>query len=314
MKNSYQVSFKGNMSDFPREQMNPDELICESLKEVEISTFLSGDPFFASQYLDQYFWPTPPFSHTSGSLPFDTCGVVSSSGSLRDSGLGKRIDGNDMVIRFNDAPTRGHERDVGGKTSLRIVNSQVVGKPRFRFLESGPEGIYSEAPVLVWDPAPYNATLLEWYRSPDYPFFETFFSRRLMRPQEELHLLRPDSLWSIWNWLQRHTNHPLLPNPPSSGFLGLLLSLRHCRSVRVYEYVPSMRLTKRCHYYDEEENLGCTVGDWHPLAAEKLLALAMNRANATDVFAEGFLEMPGMPALDCHQIERRRAATPTTME
>ena len=41
----------------------------------------------------------------------------------------------------------------------------------------------------------------------------------------------------------------------SPGFLGLLLTLRHCRKVRVYEYVPSMRLTKRCHYYDEEENL-----------------------------------------------------------
>jgi hypothetical protein len=32
----------------------------------------------------------------------------------------------------------------------------------------------------------------------------------------------------------------------------------------------------RCHYYDDEENIGCTLGDWHPLAAEKLLALKMH--------------------------------------
>ncbi len=177
----------------------------------------------------------------------------------------------------------------------------MVGKPRFRFLES--TQLYSGFPILVWDPAPYDGAspslLQEWYKHPDYPFFESFFSKRLMRPGDEMHLLKPASLWSIWNWLQRHTNHPLLPNPPSSGFLGLLLSLRHCKVVRAYEYVPSMRLTKRCHYYDEEENLGCTVGDWHPLAAEKLLALAMNTAEAETVFAKGYLEVPGISQIDC---------------
>ena len=54
-----------------------------------------------------------------------------------------------------------------------------------------------------------------------------------------------------------------------SGFLGLILAVLHCAKVHVYEFVPSMRLTKRCHYYDEQQNLGCTIGDWHPLAAEK---------------------------------------------
>ena len=131
------------------------------------------------------------------------------------------------------------------------------------------------------------------------------FPLRLMRPEEPLHLLRPSSLWSLWDWLQSHTRYPLLPNPPSSGFLGVALALRHCRSVRVYEYVPSMRLTKRCHYYDEEENLGCTVGDWHPLAAEKLVALALNSADSATVFARGFMVMNGLPAIDCAKVEER---------
>ena len=122
-----------------------------------------------------------------------------------------------------------------------------------------------------------------------------------MRPKEELHLLHPASLWSIWNWLQSHNKYPLLPNPPSSGFLGLILALRHCHKVRVYEYVPSMRLTKRCHYYDEEENLGCTIGDWHPLAAEKLMAIALNNANKTAVYSDGFLEIDGIPKLKCKE-------------
>ena len=62
-----------------------------------------------------------------------------------------------------------------------------------------------------------------------------------------------------------------------------------------------MRLTKRCHYYDEEENLGCTIGDWHPLAAEKLMAIALNGANKTVVYSDGYLEIDGAPKLKCKE-------------
>lgn len=34
-------------------------------------------------------------------------------------------DAHDAVLRFNAAPTEGYERDVGNKTSIRIINSQV---------------------------------------------------------------------------------------------------------------------------------------------------------------------------------------------
>ena len=55
----------------------------------------------------------------------------------------------------------------------------------------------------------------------------------------------PESLWSLWDWLQSVTAWPLLPTPPSSGFLGIFLLLNHCSTVNVFEYIPSMRLTKR---------------------------------------------------------------------
>lgn len=53
-----------------------------------------------------------------------------------------------------------------------------------------------------------------------------------------------------------------------------------------------MRLTKRCHYYEVHEDLGCTLGDWHPLAAEKLLALHLAPSTVLDqVFAHGRLPL-----------------------
>ena len=75
--------------------------------------------------------------------------------------------------------------------------------------------------------------------------------------------------------------------------------LEQCNWVDVYEFVPSLRMTKRCHYYDTEENEFCTLGAWHPLAAEKLLALRMNHASDRDVFERGVLRLKGYSQVGC---------------
>lgn len=61
-----------------------------------------------------------------------SCVIVSSAGSLVGSGLGEFIDEHDIVMRFNHAPTIGYEVDVGSKTTIRIVNSQVKLGRKFK--------------------------------------------------------------------------------------------------------------------------------------------------------------------------------------
>ena len=51
--------------------------------------------------------------------------------------------------------------------------------------------MYSQSTVLVWDPSKFDATLEEWYEKPDLPFFEQFFLKRLMKPEDHLYLLHP---------------------------------------------------------------------------------------------------------------------------
>jgi hypothetical protein len=71
----------------------------------------------------------PVFMHDAGmSFRFrrGRCAVVSSSGALSGSRCGGSIDAHDLVVRINQAPTRGYEDDVGVRRDLTLSNSHSV--------------------------------------------------------------------------------------------------------------------------------------------------------------------------------------------
>ena len=82
-------------------------------------------------------------------------------------------------------------------------------------------------------------------------------------------------------------------------FPGLSLLLSYCDFVDVIEYIPSVRVTKKCHYYDSDENTSCTFGIWHPLAAEKLLTYHLNVVDDKTVFQNGYVKINGYSRLSC---------------
>ncbi|RZF45221.1 hypothetical protein LSTR_LSTR012644 [Laodelphax striatellus] len=221
---------------------------------------------------------------------YNNCAIVSSAGSLKGSNLGPLIDSNDVVLRFNHAPTEGYDDDVGTKTTIRILNSQVVSKPEFNFLYSP---MYRDIKLLAWDPSNYTSSLEQWFMNPDFDIFTPYMKHRQMNPDTNSHILDPRDLWKLWDYLQAHTPVRIRKNPPSSGFLGLVLLLPYCSYINMYEYIPTVRLTNLCHYFDDINDPSCTFGAWHPLSAEKLLALGLNRAADRAVFQTGFITIPG---------------------
>ena len=83
-----------------------------------------------------------------------TCALVTSSGHLIGGGRGEEIDRAECVIRMNDAPTaRGYGRDVGRRTSLRVIahsSRQRVLRSRHELLNASQDTVF-----IFWGPSSY---------------------------------------------------------------------------------------------------------------------------------------------------------------
>nr|XP_032827963.1 beta-galactoside alpha-2,6-sialyltransferase 1-like [Petromyzon marinus] len=227
----------------------------------------------------------------SGGRSLERCAVVSSAGAMLGSGLGREIDAHDAVLRFNAAPTEHFEKDVGTKTTIRLVNSQILARPQNNFSRST---LYRDVTLLVWDPAPYSLNLTQWFHDPDYNFFPAFLRRRQRHPTQPAFVLHPAYLWRIWELLQDSASEHIQPNPPSSGFLGVVLMMWLCDEVNVYEFLPSRRRTDLCHYHEDYTDRACTEGAYHPLLYEKNFVKRLSTSSDHDLFWAGRATLPGL--------------------
>lgn len=297
--NKYGVEISGPGSGSHKPKLSGSELLCQLKAKVEVTTLTSDlRPFSLLPWAAQL-----PVRQLRAELgPFRSCAVVSSAGSLRSSGLGKEIDTHDAVLRFNAAPTSGYEKDVGSKTTIRLINSQVMASDDHRFLSSS---LYSSGALVAWDPAPFSADLTQWFNRTDYPIFTQYQRYRRLHPLQPFYILHPSFEWQVWQLIQDNMAEPIQKNPPSSGLLGTVLMMSLCEVVHVYEFLPSRRRTELCHYYQRFFDAACTLGAYHPLLYEKNLVKRMNQGSDRDIVMHGRVKLPGLRTLNCTQTTRR---------
>ncbi|XP_067111211.1 beta-galactoside alpha-2,6-sialyltransferase 2 [Osmerus mordax] len=292
--NKHHVAFTGQR----RETQSPGDLLCQMRRHAQLRT-LDG----SEQPFSDLGWAelVPPRSLEElylrgGKKGFGSCAVVASAGAILHSGLGQEIDSHDAVLRFNAAPTEGFEKDVGNKTTIRVINSQILDNPKHRFNTSS---LYQNVTLVAWDPAPYAVNLHEWYASPDYNLFSPYVEHRRLNPSQPFYVLHPRYVWQLWDLVQGNTRENIQPNPPSSGFIGILLMMALCEKVHVYEYIPSLRQTDLCHYHEPYYDAACTLGAYHPLLFEKTLIQRINQGPEEDLKKKGRVSLPGFSTVHC---------------
>ncbi|KAM9850429.1 beta-galactoside alpha-2,6-sialyltransferase 2 [Aulostomus maculatus] len=292
--NKHHVLYKGHR----RAAQSAEELLCQMKAQAQLRTVDGSEQPFSSLGWAHIVPPLPleQLYKWQDRSRFKTCAVVTSAGAILRSGLGKEIDAHDAVLRFNAAPTEGYERDVGNKTTIRIINSQILANPRHRFNTSS---IYKNVTLVAWDPAPYTVNLYKWYASPDYNLFGPYVQRRKFHPGQPFYILHPSYVWQLWDVIQGNTQENIQPNPPSSGFIGILLMMVLCEQVHVYEYIPSMRQTDLCHYHERYYDAACTLGAYHPLLYEKSLIQRINTGPESDLRKKGRVTLPGFNTVNC---------------
>ncbi|CAH3110378.1 unnamed protein product [Pocillopora meandrina] len=94
------------------------------VKKIAMKTSSAQSPTSEESGTKQHFFvlATNPDIPVKLSLNCHTCSLVSSSGMLLGSNAGSEIDSADCVFRLNSAPTLGYERDVGRRTTVRVVS------------------------------------------------------------------------------------------------------------------------------------------------------------------------------------------------
>ncbi|XP_029929135.1 beta-galactoside alpha-2,6-sialyltransferase 2-like [Myripristis murdjan] len=288
--NKHHVAYRGQR----RGGRSGHEVQCELKRRARLRMLDGREEPFASLGWAALV-PPRPLEQLQAS-EYQTCAVVTSAGAILNSSLGQEIDSHDAVLRFNAAPTKGFEKDVGNKTTIRIVNSQILARPKHQFNTSS---LYQDVTLVAWDPAPYSVDLHKWFENPDYDLFTPYSERRRRRPDQPFYILHPAFIWRLWDVIQANTEDNIQPNPPSSGFIGILLMMALCREVHVYEYIPSVRQTDLCHYHERYYDAACTLGAYHPLLYEKLLVQRMNIASEHDLRTKGKVTLRGFSAVDC---------------
>lgn len=197
---------------------------------------------------------------------FQTCAVVSNSGRMALHEHGAAIDSHDAVIRFNSAPTRGFEKYVGGKTTIRVFNSQLM----FGHEDGSPPDVPldSNSTLLVMRDLHVKNNLSDWVEKAKFRPVQSYIARRLKNPQERFFIMS-----SLFN---HHVVQALNQTSPSTGFFGVILALQLCDLVDVYEIAPSKKENHRRYYWERPSQ---AVDHFCPHACESERAFLLKHSD-----------------------------------
>ncbi|KAK3558699.1 hypothetical protein QTP86_024499, partial [Hemibagrus guttatus] len=217
-------------------------ITCHTLYTSFLGQWLQAEnnPSNLSAVMDRLFQVIPGDQHylDAGPSRCRSCSVVGNSGNLLSSNYGRLIDTSDFVIRINQAPTQGFERDVGYRTTHHVM-----------YPESAVDLQNSSTILLL---VPFKVLDLEWLisalTSGHIKFTYMPVKNRITANSQNVLVYNPSFMKYVYEvWLEGHGRYP------STGFLSLILALHVCDQVNVFGFGADQE--GNWHHYWEENSM-----------------------------------------------------------
>ncbi|CAG5867663.1 unnamed protein product [Menidia menidia] len=189
----------------------------------------------------------------------DQCAFVSSSGQMLGAGAGDEIDRIRCVIRMNNAPTGGYEKDVGSRTAVRVVS-------------------HTSVPLLVKNETYYfqqsaNTTYVFWGPERNMrqdgkgPIFNLLLKMAIKYPEAKIYAVTRDKIQYCDSVFQNETGKNRMKTGAflSTGFFTMILAMDMCDSITVYGMIDNNHcsLANRSfvpyHYYEKNRLDECRM-------------------------------------------------------
>lgn len=191
------------------------------------------------------------------------CVLISSSGQMLGAAVGDEIDKSECVIRMNNAPTSGYEKDVGSHTTVRVVS-------------------HTSAPLLIKNEEYYfsqskNTTYVFW--GPERNMrqdgkgrvFNALLKMAKKYPDAKIYSVTREKIQYCDNVFQNETGKNRMKTGAflSTGFFTMILALDLCDSIDVYGMIDNNYCSRAnhsvvpYHYYEGKHINECRMYHVH---------------------------------------------------
>ncbi|XP_033008254.1 CMP-N-acetylneuraminate-beta-1,4-galactoside alpha-2,3-sialyltransferase isoform X6 [Lacerta agilis] len=203
------------------------------------------------------------------SLSCRRCVIVGNGGILANKSLGLKIDDYDIVIRLNSAPVKGFEKDVGGKTTMRITYPEgAIQKPE----QYEKDSLFVLA-GFKWQDFKWLKYIVYKEKVSASDGFWKSVATHVPREPHEIRILNPYFIQeAAFSFIGLPFNNGLMGrgNIPTLGSVAITMVLHNCDEVAVAGFGYDMSSPNAPLHYYENIKMSAIKESWtHNIQREK---------------------------------------------